>query len=102
MSTQKTATRNSDRNATAHVYADDQEFKHHLLETLQEIRDGNFKARVTMRRGGVDDRIAETLNQIGTRMERFNVGLLRLRHQVGEEGRITERMASGDAVGNWA
>jgi HAMP domain-containing protein/CheY-like chemotaxis protein/signal transduction histidine kinase len=103
MSTPKTATRNADRNLTANGYADEDEFKLHLLATLQQIRDGDFSARVTMRRGsGVDARIAETLNTIGTRMERFNTGLLRLRRQVGEEGRITERMAAGDAVGNWA
>src|SRR4051812_21371425 len=102
MSTQKTATRNSDRNATAHVYADDQEFKHQLLATLIELRDGNFETRLSPQWTGVDARIAETLNQICGRMERFNTNLLRLRRQVGEEGRINERMATGDAVGNWA
>jgi HAMP domain-containing protein/CheY-like chemotaxis protein/signal transduction histidine kinase len=84
-----------------HPPAED-EFKHELLAALIEIRDGNFEARVTTRKSGVDARIAETLNQISGRMGRFNTNLLRLRRQVGEEGRISERMPMGDAIGSWA
>ncbi|HTL66047.1 MAG TPA: HAMP domain-containing protein [Lacunisphaera sp.] len=80
----------------------DEDFKHQLLATLTEIRDGNFRARMSPQWSGVDARIAETLNQICGRLERFNTSLLRLRHQVGEEGRINERLSMGDAVGNWA
>src|SRR4051794_40742030 len=79
----------------------DDEFKHELLAALAEIRDGNFEVRVTSGKSGVDARLAETLNQISGRMERFNTNLVRLRHQVGEEGRISERMALGDSIGSW-
>ncbi len=101
MRTAKTQTTpaNGSRNGDAH---DPEAFKHQLLAALIEIRDGNFEARMSSRWSGVDARIADAFNQIGGRMERFNTNLLRLRRQVGEEGRIHERMATGDAVGNWA
>ncbi|HYC69630.1 MAG TPA: HAMP domain-containing protein [Opitutaceae bacterium] len=80
----------------------DEDFKHLLLDTLVALRDGNFEARMSTKWRGVDGRIAETLNEIGGRLERFNTNVLRLRRQVGEEGRINERMTMGDAVGHWA
>ena len=39
---------------------------------------------------------------IVSRLQRFNANLVRLRRQVGDEGRIGERLAIGDAVGSWA
>ncbi|MDB6113566.1 MAG: hybrid sensor histidine kinase/response regulator, partial [Lacunisphaera sp.] len=92
----------ADKPHTNGRHAADDEFKYRLLATLIEVRDGNFRARMSPSSSGIDARIAETLNQICGRMERFNTSLLRLRRQVGEEGRINERMATGDAVGNWA
>src|SRR5262249_49526891 len=41
-------------------------------------------------------------NVVASRLQRFNVNLLRLQRLVGEEGRINMRMPLGDAVGNWA
>ena len=35
-------------------------------------------------------------------MERFNSSLLRLRRQVGQEGKINGRLSIGDSVGDWA
>lgn len=46
--------------------------------------------------------MADDLNLIVTRMQRFNYGLSRLRRQVGGEGRINERLPIGDFVGSWA
>jgi HAMP domain-containing protein/CheY-like chemotaxis protein/nitrogen-specific signal transduction histidine kinase len=101
MNSVQTITKAGD-NSEDRNFANDDEFKQHLLSILLEVRDGNFNARMSPRWSGVDARIAEALNQICGRMERFNTNLLRLRRQVGEEGRINERMAAGDAVGSWA
>ena len=101
MNTSATTTHSRDLHPNSKRTPDD-EFKHLLLSTLIEVRDGNFHVRMSSRWSGVDARIAETMNQICGRLERFNTSLLRLRRQVGEEGRINERMVMGDAIGNWA
>jgi len=46
--------------------------------------------------------VADGVNLIAARLERFNVALLRLRQRVGLEGKIGERLAMGDAIGSWA
>jgi len=80
----------------------DSEFKRQLLATLGAMRDGDFSARLPSDWTGLDGKVADTVNQIASRMERSNVNLLRLRHAVGEEGQLGERLAVGDSVGGWA
>jgi len=80
----------------------DGEFKRQLLTTLGAVRDGDFSARLPSDWAGLDGKVADTLNQIVSRMERSNANLLRLRHAVGEEGQLGERLALGDSVGGWA
>ncbi len=78
------------------------DFVNRMLVTLEAVREGDFSARLPSDWSGLEGKVADTLNQISARMERFNKNLLRLRREVGEEGKIGERMALGDAIGDWA
>ena len=80
---------------------DNAEFMAQLLETLIDLRDGDFESRMSSKWSGLDGRVAEALNDIAGRLERSNTSLLRLRKQVGEEGRIRERLTVADS-GAWA
>src|SRR6266540_2245904 len=85
---------------SAEIAPDD--FTKQLVSVLTSIRDGDFSARLPSDLMGLEGRVAENLNAIAVRMARFNSSLLRLRREVGEEGKIGERLPIGDAVGSWA
>src|SRR5580765_3316905 len=78
------------------------DFKKQLLAALTAMRDGDFSVRLPSDWIGLDGKVADTVNAISSRMERFNTGLLRLRQSVGEEGKLGERLEVGDSVGSWA
>ncbi len=69
---------------------------------LDNLGSGDFSARVAPDFIGMEGKAADGLNALAARLQRFNTNLLRLRRQVGQEGRINERLAMGDAVGGWA
>ena len=73
-----------------------------LVVALDAVRDGDFTSHLPSNWTGLEGKVADSLNVIATRMQRFNTGLLRLRSRVGEEGKISERLPIGDAVGSWA
>ena len=77
-------------------------FKRQLLRTLVAIRDGNSPELLPSDLTGLDGKLADTLNEVATRMQRFDEHLYRLRNEVGRKGRIDERMPLGDSVGGWA
>ncbi|MEY2408780.1 MAG: hypothetical protein QOF48_1450 [Verrucomicrobiota bacterium] len=74
----------------------------HLAITLEMVRDGDFTARLPSDWTGVEGKVADGVNLIASRLERFNSSLLRLRQRVGQEGKIAERLGVGDAIGSWA
>jgi HAMP domain-containing protein/CheY-like chemotaxis protein/signal transduction histidine kinase len=78
------------------------DFMKGLLVVLGDLGDGDFSARLPSDWTGLEGRVADRVNEIANRMENFNKSLLRLRYQVGEEGKIGERLQLGDSVGNWA
>src|SRR5258706_11851033 len=51
---------------------------------------------------GLDGKVADTLNELASLMERSQLNLLHLRNEVGRKGRIGERMLLENAVGGWA
>src|SRR5207237_5668057 len=51
---------------------------------------------------GLDGKIADVLNEVAFRMDRFGENVSHLRDQVGRRGKIHERMPVGDAVGGWS
>src|SRR3954464_8597972 len=77
-------------------------FMKHLVTTLSAIEEGDFSSRLPSDWVGLEGRVAQSLNSISARMERFNVSLLRLRQQVGDEGKINVRLSVGDSIGSWA
>ncbi len=77
-------------------------FKRQLLRTLAAIRDGNSPELLPSDLTGLDGKLADTLNEVASRMQRFDDHLYRLRNEVGRKGRIDERMPLGDSVGGWA
>ncbi len=82
--------------------SDNGDFMKGLLTVLGELGDGDFSARLPSDWTGLEGRVADRVNEIANRMENFNKSLLRLRYQVGEEGKIGERLQLGDSAGNWA
>jgi HAMP domain-containing protein/CheY-like chemotaxis protein/signal transduction histidine kinase len=88
--------------ASSSVSDDQNKFMRELVSVLEALEEGDFSARLPSNWVGLEGKVADSLNAISTRMLRFNGGLLRLRRQVGEEGKIGERLQMGDAVGSWA
>src|ERR1700722_7432445 len=78
------------------------DFMMELVTALDRVREGDFSTRVPSGYVGIEGRGAEGVNLVVSRLQRFNHNLARLRRQVGDEGRISERLAIGDAVGSWA
>ncbi|HKB40702.1 MAG TPA: hypothetical protein VKD72_30030, partial [Gemmataceae bacterium] len=73
-----------------------------LLQTLAAFKAGDFTARLPETWTGVAARIADSLNDVIAKNERFSQELLRLRQVVGKEGRINQRIFTGGADGGWA
>ena len=73
-----------------------------MVRVLQSVENGDFSVRLPSEWTDLEGKVAESFNAIAGRLERFNSSLLRLRRQVGKEGKISERLPLGDAVGNWA
>src|SRR5882762_119127 len=87
------------RMARATAMPENHAFTRQLNATLRALAEGDFSARLSSHWPGQESRVAENVNAIASRLERFNVNLLRLQHQVGEEGKINVRMPLGDSVG---
>src|SRR5262245_45862753 len=73
-----------------------------LLQTLAAFKAGDFSARLPETWTGVAGKIADSLNDVIVKNERFSQELLRLRQVVGKEGRINQRIFSGGSGGGWA
>ena len=73
-----------------------------LLQTLARFKAGDFSARLPENWAGVAGKIADSLNDIIAKNERFSRELLRLRQVVGKEGRIHQRISTGGSDAGWA
>jgi HAMP domain-containing protein/signal transduction histidine kinase/CheY-like chemotaxis protein len=73
-----------------------------LLKVLAGFRAGDFSVRLPEHWTGVAGRIADSLNDVIARNERFSHELARLEQVVGKEGRISQRISAGGAAGGWA
>ncbi|MGO8763737.1 MAG: HAMP domain-containing protein, partial [Limisphaerales bacterium] len=78
------------------------DFKRELLIALTAIKNGDFSARLPGDLTGTNGKIADTFNDVASRMARFGENVTRLRNEVGRRGRINERMPAGDSTGGWA
>src|SRR2546423_4650260 len=73
-----------------------------LLGVLAAFKAGDFSARLPQHWTGVAGKIADSLNDVIARNERFGQDLGRLRQVVGKEGRITQHISSGGSPGGRA
>src|SRR5579871_2363858 len=103
-------TRNGSRNGNGHSRLrpsrgdapTHEEFMREILATLDAIDDGDFTARMPAHWPGLEGKVADSLNSMSARLERFNKSLVNLRREVGQEGRVNSRLAMGDNIGSWA
>ncbi len=78
------------------------DFMRQVVETLGAIDHGDFSARLPSDWTGLEGKVADNLNSMASRLERFNTSLVSLRRQVGQEGKVNVRLAMGDNIGSWA
>src|SRR5436305_7309142 len=76
--------------------------KRQLLATLNALKAGNFAARMPADLTGIDGKIADSLNEIIARVQRFGDNVGHLRDEVGRRGKIHERIPVVDAIGDCA
>ena len=72
-----------------------------LLAALTAVRDGDFAARLSVRRGGTMAEIATVFNQMAEQNAAWSRELARVGRLIGREGRMTERLA-GAGIGAWS
>ncbi|MGA2871108.1 MAG: HAMP domain-containing protein, partial [Verrucomicrobiota bacterium] len=90
------------KSPTREINHNGEEFKSRLLRTLTSLNDGNFSVRLPSNLDGLDGKVADAFNEIIGRLERYGDDLFRLRKEVGQKGKINERLSMGDSVGGWA
>src|SRR6202451_2432008 len=73
-----------------------------LLHALQAMRSGDFSVRMSGDYLGIDDKIADTFNEIIAANERMAQQLERVGQVVGREGKTRQRVKFGLASGSWA
>ncbi|SMB80192.1 response regulator [Deinococcus hopiensis] len=73
-----------------------------LLSALLAFRDGDFSARLPSNWTGVAGKIADTFNEVLVSTGRVAQDVARVGHIVGKEGKVTQRIPLGRAVGGWA
>ena len=75
--------------------------KRELLKVLSSFRRGDFSVRMSIDAGGIDGKIAETLNEIIELNEKMTREFARISNAVGKEGRINQRAGLGSHGGGW-
>jgi HAMP domain-containing protein/CheY-like chemotaxis protein/signal transduction histidine kinase len=73
-----------------------------LLHALQEMRGGDFSARMSGDHLGIEGKIADTFNEIVAANQRMAQQLERVGQVVGREGKTRQRVKFGLASGSWA
>jgi signal transduction histidine kinase/CheY-like chemotaxis protein/HAMP domain-containing protein len=73
-----------------------------LLQVLTAYRNGDFSVRMPSTWTGLAGKVADVLNEVIGESQRFAWELQRLARTVGKEGRINQRLFTGDARGEWA
>src|SRR5262245_13235447 len=73
-----------------------------LLWALRSFRRGDFSVRLPLDLTGLDGEIAQAFNDAVEMNASFAAEFARVSTQVGEEGRISQRLAVAGASGSWA
>ncbi|MBI5494781.1 MAG: HAMP domain-containing protein [Deltaproteobacteria bacterium] len=72
-----------------------------LLDTLTAFKKGDFSARMPVHHTGLGGKVADTLNEILEREERFVQEYDRVSVAVGKQGQISQRIAVEGVPGSW-
>src|SRR5947209_16114296 len=72
-----------------------------LLGALLALRKGKAGVRLPADWTGVAGKVADVFNDVVEQNERMAQELARLSQQVGQEGRLSQRLSLGDASGFW-
>jgi len=73
-----------------------------VLEALLALKCGDFSARLPIDCTGVDGKIADSFNEVADLLERMTRELHRVSVNVGQEGKISERLRLRSVDGSWA
>ena len=73
-----------------------------ILGALVAIRKGDFTARLPLTWEGTSARVADAFNEVAELMETSTQDLNRISRLVGREGRINQRLTTGNVTGAWA
>jgi hypothetical protein len=73
-----------------------------LLKVLTSLKRGNFSVRMPEEWTGLQDKIADALNEIIDTHERMAKELSRVSREVGRKGQLSQRAALAGAQGGWA
>src|SRR5262245_19250335 len=72
-----------------------------ILKALNALKRGDFSARLPMEWTGMNGKVADTFNELAELIGRSTEDLSRVSRLVGKEGRIDERLSSGEVTGAW-
>ncbi|SDH04808.1 hypothetical protein SAMN05216553_11534, partial [Lentzea fradiae] len=73
-----------------------------VLSAMKDLRDGNFRRRLVVPGNGPVSALADVFNEIAERNQWLAGELGRVRQAVGQEGRLTERVAPAGTAGGWS
>lgn len=72
-----------------------------LLKALRTFRNGNFSVRLPEDQVGIAGEITKTFNECVALNDNLLKNFIRVSRSVGREGRLSQRVESSAAVGNW-
>ncbi|HEX4646509.1 MAG TPA: HAMP domain-containing protein, partial [Verrucomicrobiae bacterium] len=72
-----------------------------VLQALAALRRGDFSARLPVEWTGVSGKVADEFNELAELLGGSTEELSRVSRVVGQEGRISERLSSGQVGGAW-
>jgi hypothetical protein len=72
-----------------------------ILNALITLKKGDFSVRLPMEWIGVAGKVADTFNDVADQMEHSTGDLSRISRVVGKEGKLGERLSSGEVSGGW-
>src|SRR5438309_390022 len=85
----------------AHHIDDDKLDTRLLLQTLIEVKKGDFTVRLPAIWSGIEGKIADTLNDIIEMMSENTKEIERVSRVVGREGKLSQRISPASSRGSW-
>ncbi|MEO6034662.1 MAG: HAMP domain-containing protein, partial [Verrucomicrobiota bacterium] len=73
-----------------------------ILKALIALKKGDFSVRLPLEWSGTEGKVSDIFNELAELMENSTSDLNRISRVVGREGKITERLSSGNVTGAWA